>query len=221
MNTNRRVVTVLVVLVIVLAGALAYALILKPSVSEKGQATSSEEVAELPIAKPVKTTETAPVAATSAFYNGDGFKFEYPTKTFAAVAVTDKVSPPYKTDYTGIKLIATAAVSTLGKQECSYGQSGKIDVCTAEMQRGIAFFKIDVSASTLVSALDPYAGKTTVTLAGKQTVKWSIGAEGEGADYYFVPLTSSKTLVIIRYYDTEGFPQQALFDQVIATLVLK
>lgn len=88
------------------------------------------------------------------------------------------------------------------------------------MEGGVEFIKVNASVQSLTSSLDSSL-KTIVTLGGKQTVKWSIGAEGEGADYYYIPLNLNQTLVVARLYRFDGFPQQTLFSQVLATLVIK
>ena len=153
-------------------------------------------------------------------YNGASFEVRYPESTSAPVQVTKQLPPDYKVNYSGVKLISSVRLSKLGKQECSYGESGLTSACKAEMEGGIEFIQVNASAQSLTSSLDNSL-KTTVTLAGKQIVKWSIGAEGEGTDYYYIPVNSNQTLVVARLYRYDGFPQQTLFNQVLVTLVIK
>jgi len=213
---------ILAVLIVVLVGALVYVTVInKPTATQQPQASDTQVVPPTG-----DTAQTPPPASQNRpgwkTYSGVGFEVQYPENTFAMVTLTSKILPPaYTTVYTGIKLVTPIAAAKLGKTECNYGQSGKTVVCAAEFEQGVTFFKVDSSASTLVSDLDQYAGKTNVMLAGKQTVKWSIGAEGEGADYYFYPLSQNTTLVIMRRYGTDGFPSLALFNQILATLVIK
>src|SRR3989344_4008117 len=199
MNMNNQkgfVNVVLIVLVVILAGAVGYFALRKPTTEPVTSPTSNN-------IQPTQPQVTPPPANT--------------TQTPTPMSQTNK--PGWK-DYAGTKLISSARVSNLGKQECSYGESGLTSVCKAEMEGGIEFIQVNASAQSLTSSLDSSL-KTTVTLAGKQTVKWSIGAEGEGTDYYYIPLNSSQTLVVARLYRFDGFPQQTLFNQVLATLLIK
>lgn len=215
---------VLIVLVVILAGAVGYLTLVKKSSTptSETQPTNNSPTQQTP---PASTTQTSPPLSNAnkpgwKIYSGAGFEVQYPENTFAVVQVTKQLPPDYKSNYAGAKLISSARISKLGKQECSYGESGLTSVCKAEMEGGIEFVQVNTSAQSLTSSLDSSL-KTTVTLAGKQTVKWSIGAEGEGADYYYIPLNSSQTLVVARPYRFDGFPQQTLFNQVLATLVIK
>jgi hypothetical protein len=151
---------------------------------------------------------------------GVGFKFQYPKSTFALVKVISKLPPNYKHSYSGLKLISSARISKLGKRECFYGQSDLPSICKAEMESGIEFIHVKASIQKLTSVLDDSL-KSTVTLAGRKAIKWSIGAEKEGSDYYYVSLNSNQTLVVVRVYRSDGFPKQDLFDRVLATLVVK
>jgi len=168
----------------------------------------------------VKSSEVSNETAGWKTYNGTNFEVQYSESTFALVQVTKQLPPDYKSNYAGVKLISSARVSKLDKQECSYGESGLTFVCKAEMEGGIEFIQVNASTQSLTSSLDSSL-KTIVTLAGKQTVKWSIGAGDEGTDYYYIPLNSNQTLVVARLYRFDGFPQQTLFNQVLATLVIK
>ena len=218
---------VLIVLVIILAGAVGYFALRKPTaepttspVDNNAQPTQTQVVSP-----PANTTQTPPPSSQAnkpgwKIYSGAGFDVQYPENTFAVVQVTKQLPLDYKNNYAGAKLISSARVSKLGKQECSYGESGLTSVCKAEMEGGIEFVQVNASAQSLTSSLDSSL-KTTATLAGKQTVKWSIGAEGEGTDYYYIPLNSSQTLVVARLYRFDGFPQQTLFNQVLTTLIIK
>lgn len=206
---------VLGLLVIVLTVALGYTLLQTPVAPAE---IANSDTSPVPAVKPAQTVPQTKKTNTTT-YQGDGFKFEYPTDKFTAVESSNKLPPNYKISYGGIKLISSAAVSKLGKVECEYGQSGKLVACTAEMERGIALYKADVSVSTIVAGLEQYAGMSTITMLGKSVAKWSIGAEGEGADYYFIPLVQNETLVVVRTYDSAGFPSEASLNQVLNTLV--
>ncbi|KKT28032.1 MAG: hypothetical protein UW15_C0038G0001 [Parcubacteria group bacterium GW2011_GWC1_44_10] len=230
MNMNNQkgfVNVVLIVLVVILAGAVGYFALRKPTTEPVTSPTSNNIQPTQPqvTPPPANTTQTpTPMSQTNKpgwkVYAGTGFEVQYPENTFAVVQISKQLPPDYKSNYAGAKLISSARVSKLGKQECSYGESGLTSVCKAEMEGGIEFIQVNASAQSLTSSLDSSL-KTTVTLAGKQTVKWSIGAEGEGTDYYYIPLNSSQTLVVARLYRFDGFPQQTLFNQVLATLLIK
>lgn len=221
---------VLIVLVVILAGALGYVtLVKKPAPVEQSQTNNlqnTQPTTPPPTNNTVSQNPPAnqPQSSTSEpgwkIYSGAGFELQYPENNFALVQIAKQLPPDYKINYGGAKLISSARVGKLGKQECSYGESGLTSVCKAEMEGGIEFIKVNASAQSLTPSLDSSL-KTTVTLAGKQSVKWSIGVEGEGTDYYYIPLNSNQTLVVARLYRFDGFPQQTLFNQVLATLVIK
>lgn len=150
-----------------------------------------------------------------------GFEFRYPTDIFTLLPTTQLLPPaPYHDGYDGVKLISSSNVNKLGKQECSYGASGIRGICSVEKERGINFVAADKAVRDLTASLtSPLT--TLVTIAGKPSIQWSIGAEGEGIDYYFIPVDSSRTLVISRHYVDEGlpsgFPSKELFDQILST----
>lgn len=149
-----------------------------------------------------------------------GFEVKYPENTFALFPITTKLPREYKTNYSGLKLISTDRVNKIGKEKCYYGESDIPEICTAEMEGGIEFIPVNSSLQKLVSSLDDSC-RANVTVAGRQSVRWSIGAEGEGQDYYYIPLARNRTLVIIRQYRFDGFPKPDLFNQVISTLAIK
>lgn len=151
-------------------------------------------------------------------YNDTGFEVQYPGSTFVLFPITTNLLDD--TLYNGVKLISLARASEIGQPGCMYGESGIRTICSATGEAGIAFIPINDSVQNLTSSL---TGITTVTILGKQSVKYSYGAEGDGTDIYYIPLSSNQSLVIKRTYrDVDGdFPQQTLFDQVVATLVIK
>ena len=229
MNMNQKgfANVVLIVLVVILAVGVGYFALRKPTTEPATYPTGNNVQPTQPqvTLPPVNTTQTPPPSSQTnkpgwKVYAGAGFEVQYPENTFAVVQVAKQLPPDYQSNYVGAKLISSARVSKLGKQECSYGESGLTSICKAEMEGGIEFIQVNASTQSLTSSLDSSL-KTIVTLAGKQTVKWSIGAGDEGTDYYYIPLNSNQTLVVARLYRFDGFPQQTLFNQVLATLVIK
>ncbi len=216
MNNQKGLANIFLIgIIVVLVGAVGYFALRKSATEPNTQVT--------PLT--VNTSQTPPPSSQTnktgwKIYTDAGFEVQYPENAFGVVQITKQLPPDYKSNYAGAKLISSSRVSKLGKQECSYGESGLSSVCKAEMEGGIEFIQVNTSAQSLTSSLESSL-KTTVTLAGKQTVKWSIGAEGEGTEYYYIPLNSSQTLVVVRLYRFDGFPQQNSFDQVLTTLVIK
>lgn len=200
----------LIVLVIGLVGVLGYVVVVKKPATEAVPTPASS-----PNAQVTPGDETANWKT----YSGEGFEVLYPADIFAVVPISKAVPPNYGTKHSGNKLISLSRVSKLGKKECSNGQTVNPVVCNADSEGGIEFILINTSAQNLTTTLDSSI-KSTVTIAGKEAVKYSIGAEGDGADYYYFPMSSNKTLVIARYYFSEGFLQEALFNQVLSTFKL-
>jgi len=149
-----------------------------------------------------------------------GFEVKYPEDIFALVPTTMALPKDYKTNYRGVKLISEALVDMIGKEQCYYGESDFPHTCRAENEGGISFIPVNSSLQKLVSSLNDSC-RTNVTVAGRQSVRWSIGVEGAGLDYYYIPLAPNRTLVIVRLYEYGGLPKPDLFNQVISTLVIK
>lgn len=201
-NQKSLVIIVLIVLVVLFAGATTYLALRKPTET------------------PAQYSSSQPIKPGWKTYFGANFEVQYPENTFAVVQTKYPLPPDYKFDHDAIKLISLAKAGNLGKQECYYGESGLISVCNAEKEGGIEFLQVNASAQSLTSTIDSSL-KNTVTLAGKQIVKSSIGAGGEGTDTHYIPLNSNQTLIVVRHYRSDNFPQEALFNQVLATLVIK
>ncbi|MBI5412434.1 hypothetical protein HZA43_04705 [Candidatus Peregrinibacteria bacterium] len=222
MNQKESANTFLVILVLIFAGLAGYFAFSKPAVAPVVLPVN-EPSPPAQVLPPVVNTLPPLVQTTKPgwkSYIGVGFEIQYPETTFAEVSVTKPLPPEYQKNYTGTKLIDSTRIGMLGKQECAYGQSGLPSPCSAEMESGIEFFVADDSAENLTATLDSSL-KTPVTIAGKPSVKSSIGAEGEGADYYYIPLSVSQTLVAVRTYKNDGFPLQALVDEILASLTIK
>lgn len=153
-------------------------------------------------------------------YESADFSITYAKDTFTQVQMSQHLPPKYLTPYAGIKLISPSRATLIGKNQCSYGESDIISTCTAEKEGGISFVVVNDSISNLTSELDASL-KTNTTISGKQAVVWKIGAEGAGADYYFVAINQNKTLMITRLYTDEGFPSNDSFDEIKSTLKIK
>jgi len=60
---------------------------------------------------------------------------------------------------------------------------------------------------------------TSVVVGNRPSVKWGIGSEGDGLDYYYVPLSNNKTLIITRRYTyNNNLVSVQVFDEMLKTL---
>jgi len=143
-----------------------------------------------------------------------GFEVKYPENTLTKVSVEESLPPDYSSKFNGVKFISSARAGNLGKKECMYGGSGLISICKAEAEGGITFIPIDKQFQDIV---EPLTNTETISILGKEGTSYFIGAEGEGTDYYIIPLTSTQTLIIARTYRIDGFMPKQLFNQIIST----
>ncbi len=170
---------------------------------------------------PETNLNISPVPTTNEFagwqtYKNEqyGFEVKYPENTLTEVSVEEGLPPDYSSKFSGVKLISSARADNLGKKECMYGGSGLISICKAESEGGITFIPIDKQFQDIVK---PITNTETISILGKEGIGYFIGAEGEGIDYYIIPLTSTHALIIARTYRIDGFMSKQLFNQILST----
>lgn len=132
--------------------------------------------------------------ATRQFRSEEGFSFRYPAAVWTEVQATAGLPGASGERHPAVKLLRPASAARLGKEACSYGQSGETVACTAEKEPGIAFFVADAPLETLRAPLDGSLVEKT-QVAGRDALRHSIGAEGEGIDWVLVPM-KDRTLVV-------------------------
>ncbi len=156
--------------------------------------------------------ETAVVAEVSddspvAFYKNPayGYQFSYEKAKFSLVQAS--IFPPdSKTAVAGVKLIDAARAADLGKGGCSYGASGKQTTCNADMENGLFFGIMKADLETALSTVSDPTLLKAVAINDVDVYQYSIGAEGDGMDYYFWPITDEATLIIGRKYSGASAP---------------
>jgi hypothetical protein len=156
--------------------------------------------------------ETAVVAEVSddspiAFYKNPayGYQFSYEKATFSLVQA-QLVPPGSKTAVAGVKLIPADRAASLGKSGCTYGESGKQTTCNADMENGLFFGIVKADLETALSTVDNPSLLRAVAINDVDVYQYSVGAEGDGIDYYFWPITDDTTLVIGRKYTGVSVP---------------
>lgn len=139
-----------------------------------------------------------------------GFSVRYP-EILIPIEIENATLPPnYNIEYNAVKFIPLERAQILGKNDCSYGESGEITTCRAEMEFGIEFIYINKPLEDAVKFLDPALLNEEYHF-GRKEIVYRIGAEGQGKDYYFIPAENYKTLAMVRFYD-EGFgPNMIVF----------
>ena len=139
-----------------------------------------------------------------------GFSVRYPEILIPIEIKKATLPPNYDVEYNAIKFIPIEKAQILGKNDCSYGESGEITTCRAEMEFGIEFIYIDKRLEDAVKFLDPELLNEEY-LFGRREIVYRIGAGGRGKDYYFIPAENYKTLVMVRFYDEEFGPNIGVF----------
>lgn len=132
--------------------------------------------------------------ATRPFRSEEGFSFRYPAAEWTEVRTTAGLPGAPGERRPAVKLLRPADAARLGRNECSYGQSGETVECTAEKEPGIALFVADSPLAGIRASLDGSLVEST-SVAGREALRYSIGAEGEGIDWLLVPM-NDRTLVI-------------------------
>lgn len=126
------------------------------------------------------------------------------------------IPPNWNREIRGMKLVARDRAELIGKAECMYGLSGQASPCTAEKEAGLAFALVETPYEEMQAQItDP--APSPVTVAGREGIRWEIGAEGEGADYTMLPAYTG-TILIVRQYRTSGNPDAAAIAQVFDSL---
>ena len=232
----------LIVLVVVLAGAAGYFALRKPMAEPIIPEVNNEQPSQTPL--------TSSQANTSAWkiYSGDNFSVKYPTNIFTMFDVRKYSGAQYKRTLTETKLISSSRASNIGKKECIYSNNGQKEICQIGFESGISFIETDGPISDYTSLLEGDGGvKTTVTIGGKQFVQstrqfpdctYPKDANGDEQkictddvelETYYIALNADRTLMVSRsvqgahYYpkQLDGFPQQTLLDQILSTLVIQ
>lgn len=242
-NSQKGFVTIaLVVLVVILAGTAGYFTLRKPTAEKINSPVNNEQTTQVtPVTSQSNTSQWK-------VYTGDNFSVKYPADIFTMLDVRKYSGAQYKRTLTETELISSSRASNIGKKECIYSNNGQKEICQIGFESGISFTETDGPISDYTSLIEGDGGvKTTVTIGGKQFVKSTrqfpdctypknangdeqkVCTDGVELDIYYIALNANRTLMVSRsvqgahYYpkQLDGFPQQPLFDQVLATLVIK
>lgn len=144
------------------------------------------------------------------------FTFRFDHERLVKVGASIALPPDWTSNVLGVKLLAPERAAMLEKADCSYGASGSVSRCNADMEAGLAFAALQVPFESLRADL-PADQLKPLALAGGQGVAWSIGAEGEGADYMLIPAREG-SLLIVRQFRESGNPDAAAVSEALASL---
>lgn len=142
--------------------------------------------------------------------------FRYDPAMLAKVDAELGIPPDWEREVRGTKLVARDRAALIGKAECMYGLSGQATRCTAEKEAGLAFALLDTPFEEMRARISDPA-PSEVTMAGREGIRWEIGAEGEGADYILLPADGG-TMLITHQYRTSGNPDEAAVQAVLDSL---
>jgi hypothetical protein len=125
--------------------------------------------------------------------------------------------PPRFDSIVSTKLISAKRNALMGKEGCMYGESGLKSICDDEKEEGISFAVDPRPLDSAIRGLDASLKSNTI-IGGKNAVVYKYGAEGDGADHYYIPLNEGNTLIITRMYRHNGFLTEKVFNDVLSTL---
>lgn len=155
--------------------------------------------------------------------NNDDYSLSYSSSLFSQVKTSVTLPGNYKVSNKGVKLIDPKYLSKVGKKECSPSEAPDVSLlCTAENQPGITFAVLNNSINETSSLFKNFEPSGQI-ISGKRFITISFGVEGSGIAYYLYPLNSNKTLIITRNFEENNtfIPSDAVFNQIISTLVVK
>lgn len=165
---------------------------------------------------PVRNPET-PVTSGMRVIEEENYSLSYSSALATEVNVVEELPDNRTAQFSARTLIGNDRYATLGEPNCYYGQSGEPSDCRAERENRVSFFVANKSVDELTDSYDTVL-LTATSVAGRKSVLYRIGAEGEGVDVYFVPIDENRTFVVKRFYNSTGFPTKAQFDQILATV---
>ena len=146
-----------------------------------------------------------------------GFEFKYSPQEFTPVSSTENIPFVYNAHIESLKFISSQKIPLLGQKKCYYGESGILVTCTVAAESGVSFSVTDRGylENVAKATLPP---PVAITIAGQKSLKYSVGVEGGGADYYYVPFSESKMLVITQRHQSADFPSASQMDTFFSTL---
>lgn len=144
------------------------------------------------------------------------FRFRVDTTKLAKVGTNISVPPDWKSYVLGFKLIAPERARMLDRGKCIYGASDTPVPCNADQEAGLSFALLNVPYAALKAQL-PADQIEALHLAGVDGVRWSIGAEEEGAEYSLIP-SDAGTLLIVNQYRETGNPDGMAIAEALGTL---
>lgn len=146
-------------------------------------------------------------------------RLRYDPALLAPVDARIGVPPDWSRRADALKLVARDRAELIGKAECMYGLSGQAERCTAAKEAGLAFAFLETPFEELRGAIDDPAPRE-IAIAGRDRIRWEIGAEGEGADYILFPADGG-TILIEHQYRTSGNPDDAAVEAVLESLAFE
>ncbi len=134
--------------------------------------------------------------------------FSFDPDVLRAFDVEATFPPDYEATYGGLKLIPVDRAALIGQRECSYGQSGLMQICEAAAEVGIAFAILPRPAAyyrdKLIESGIPTDEIEDATIAGVEGFRFTAQAEGSGVANTFLPAGRQTILVERTFRDGEG-----------------
>lgn len=169
-----------------------------------------------PPAEEANQTKAEPALRTA---EAGPLSFRYDPSLLAKTDVDVQIPPDWSRQVRGTKLVPRDRIDLIGKAECMYGLSGQAQRCTAEKEAGLAFALLDTPFEEMRGRIEEPA-PSEVTMAGRDGIRWEIGAEGEGADYILLPADGG-TMLIVHQYRTSGNPDEQAVQAVLDSLAFE
>ena len=148
-------------------------------------------------------------------------QYSYPPQRLTRAEIQIEVPPDHKSSAWATKLVSVDSARLLGEKSCRYGGSHDAQVCSAEMEDGLAMALLDrpigdyrrtfTQRPALGAKLEP------ATLARRQGFRYSVAAGKSAVIYAFYPV-GERTLLLTRRFSQGGASLDPAIGQVLASL---
>ncbi len=124
--------------------------------------------------------------------------FRYQPERFSLVPAPISLPGAHDKPIEAVKLIPWVRAEQLGQRRCSYGLSGLTQICTVNMEAGLAFAALNRSIAELRKTV-PATLVEPSRPAGRDGFRAVEKVEGFGSSYAFVPAGSATVVVVNQF----------------------
>ena len=148
-------------------------------------------------------------------------EYRFAPQRLTRAEIQIEVPPGYKSSAWATKLVPIERARALGEKSCRYGSSSDAQVCSAEMEDGLAMALLDRPIGDYRRAFTEESAQGAKlepsTRARRQGFKYSVAAGTSAVIYAFYPV-GERTLLLARRFSEGGAALDPALGQVLASL---